>query len=541
MAEFEHSHGTKRKRLNFQKCAYCRKNKKKCEPTDRQWPAEKCNRCERIGLPCSETLLAHEDQGAATKPNPAQTSPSVSAPDVKYPGLQERTEDILIRARWATQRQRVLNAMTSQPSSYCSGFQATFTKVITAFEDGLAAERVGLLSEAMELVRTCPDDNHDIQSDFLPRIVDGLAWTAVCKSSISNNFLCEAVFAAPASVLGSLLSAGSIHTALLLQESLLCRLVQQSNDQASPPTNPEVLREGLAAYHNISAQLRDRAENRGPGPHASHLPLFEGNGLLPLAICQFSDFRAKDCFQRTLLHVALYNDVEDGLERIIDGTAAERMLDERDCFGHTPLHVAVIRGYKPVIQKLLEAGANPRLPDDLAFVPLHHAAAAGRVSSANLLANPRTVNKQDIYGRTPLMMASKNGRHRVVRLLLSCGGADPNSRDAIEGSTALHYAATLGLLNVVKELLDSQSVSPSLKDGNGRTPLWHAAAGGHEDVAVCLVVKDGAEGQSQAADKDGITPLAIASRNGHSSIVDMLQAGSFLDGPIMMMLFSTGH
>ncbi|OIW29224.1 hypothetical protein CONLIGDRAFT_682129 [Coniochaeta ligniaria NRRL 30616] len=46
----------KKRRLNDGKCASCREDNKKCRPKERTWPGQKCSRCTRKGLPCSENL-----------------------------------------------------------------------------------------------------------------------------------------------------------------------------------------------------------------------------------------------------------------------------------------------------------------------------------------------------------------------------------------------------------------------------------------------------------------------------------------------------
>lgn len=43
----------KRRRLQYEKCKYCRRDKKKCQPFPREWPGQKCKRCDEGGLLCS--------------------------------------------------------------------------------------------------------------------------------------------------------------------------------------------------------------------------------------------------------------------------------------------------------------------------------------------------------------------------------------------------------------------------------------------------------------------------------------------------------
>ncbi|KFY94771.1 hypothetical protein V500_03065 [Pseudogymnoascus sp. VKM F-4518 (FW-2643)] len=42
-----------KRKLEYVKCDFCRRDKKKCEPSERQWPGEKCQRCDAKGLTCS--------------------------------------------------------------------------------------------------------------------------------------------------------------------------------------------------------------------------------------------------------------------------------------------------------------------------------------------------------------------------------------------------------------------------------------------------------------------------------------------------------
>ena len=53
--------------------------------------------------------------------------------------------------------------------------------------------------------------------------------------------------------------------------------------------------------------------------------------------------------------------------------------------------------------------------------------------------------------------------------------------------TGLHLAAYFGVYNAVIALLGSNG--PDLKDSYSRTPLSHAAEGGHEAVVTLLLTK----------------------------------------------------
>ncbi|CAF3852274.1 unnamed protein product [Rotaria sp. Silwood2] len=75
-----------------------------------------------------------------------------------------------------------------------------------------------------------------------------------------------------------------------------------------------------------------------------------------------------------------------------------------------------------------------------------------------LLRNHIDLNIKDIYGRTPLMIAAKNGRNDIVKILLEHIGTKNIEVDH-GGKTALHYAAENSELSVVKILSKHQAVS----------------------------------------------------------------------------------
>ncbi len=127
----------------------------------------------------------------------------------------------------------------------------------------------------------------------------------------------------------------------------------------------------------------------------------------------------------------------------------------------TPLHLAIQNPYLPneVIQLLVKAGAD--------------------------------VNRQNLYGQTPLMGAvldiyydyHSNVQHHL-QLLLSCG-ADVNVQDR-RGWSAMHYAAQRGSVSCMEILMQAGcccNVSGSL----GERPLWLLLILGWQEAAKFLI------------------------------------------------------
>jgi ankyrin repeat protein len=89
-------------------------------------------------------------------------------------------------------------------------------------------------------------------------------------------------------------------------------------------------------------------------------------------------------------------------------------------------------------------------------------------------------------GQTPLMVSSQRGHTEIVQLLLK-KGADPNLQDPMRGKTALMLAveATSPKPELVKALLDG-GAKPDLKDKQGNTPLAVASKKDQKEIVRLL-------------------------------------------------------
>ena len=87
--------------------------------------------------------------------------------------------------------------------------------------------------------------------------------------------------------------------------------------------------------------------------------------------------------------------------------------------------------------------------------------------------------------KTPLMYAALHNKHANVRILANDLHCEVNSKD-IQGQTALHHAARLGYVEVVKELLKSPDINLNMLDHFENTPLEEALHYNMKEVAECL-------------------------------------------------------
>lgn len=129
------------------------------------------------------------------------------------------------------------------------------------------------------------------------------------------------------------------------------------------------------------------------------------------------------------------------------------------------------------------------------------------------------------------VMNSGRARKRAIRKLQECGyrieGMDPSTK-----SHALRWAATDGLENVVRVLIDSEGGIREIvdsKDRIGKCALHLASLNGHETVAS-LLLENGANVEAMAA--CAMTSLHLAAYYGHELVVRcLLDNGAVVNRP----------
>ena len=89
----------------------------------------------------------------------------------------------------------------------------------------------------------------------------------------------------------------------------------------------------------------------------------------------------------------------------------------------------------------------------------------------------------------------------------------------IEGDTTFHYAASLGHLRIVNYYLEETNIDPAVKGLDGSTAIHLAAIFGHLTVvqAISKYLTNINPGNNKKE-----SPLHLASRNGHSFIVEYI-------------------
>jgi ankyrin repeat protein len=102
-------------------------------------------------------------------------------------------------------------------------------------------------------------------------------------------------------------------------------------------------------------------------------------------------------------------------------------LEARNITGSTPLHVACRAGNKAIVELLIAAKAqvNAKSGDEDEETALHIAVRKNDIETAQvLLEHKADVQAKTAGGRTPMDLATKNGRSTMIKLLKKYGAAD---------------------------------------------------------------------------------------------------------------------
>ena len=198
-------------------------------------------------------------------------------------------------------------------------------------------------------------------------------------------------------------------------------------------------------------------------------------------------------------------------------------LNARNKKGETALAIASDNGHDKVVSLLVEGGADLGVADTKDYTPLMKACTKGFSPVVDIIAGRVDVNVGDRNGLTPLHLASQHGYTILVSKLLSLG-ANPQAKLKGSGLTPVLAASDKGHSAVVTEILrqSDPNTVPALVQGttsDGKTALYYASRSGSVGCTLALL-EHGAD--PNVADKDGSTPLMIASYKGFKEIVKRL-------------------
>jgi ankyrin repeat protein len=324
-------------------------------------------------------------------------------------------------------------------------------------------------------------NNHELAIDFNPRAAalslrkpENLSFDQLKKISwldLFSNFNLKSK--ANGNVQGTLtLSQPDTHPWSVLADRLAQELIDQINARlflaiAQDDLNAVVEAVALGALINANDRF---------GHSPLHYAAYRGNAfIVDYLLSNGGNPNARGNHLSTPLHSAAWGKHQDVIELLLeDGAEVNAQTDERE----SPVMTATLRGQLEIVEILLALSADPHAVDaygsnlmDLAGAsgntklvelfqevgvktlnPLHLAAGTGDFKTVeNLLQAGRSINEQDSFGATPLLVATVAGREDMVDFLLD-RSADPLI-EAKDGYSLLHGAAFSGKKSLVRKML----------------------------------------------------------------------------------------
>lgn len=201
-----------------------------------------------------------------------------------------------------------------------------------------------------------------------------------------------------------------------------------------------------------------------------------------------------------------------------DALANGASVNHKTVLHETPLMYAIDECQVDAARWLIEKGANIEVQTKLQQTPLIKAAAEGCVEIVQLLLDSEALldrsNSKNEYNA--LFKAAEYNRVQTAERLLDYG-ADINYRN-IFGMTPLLIATQKGHYEMVELLLD-QDANIEATSIIGKTPLLLALEFQHPDIAN-LLLEAGAD--VNQVDKYNHSPLTFAATSGYSDLVSAL-------------------
>ncbi|XP_065074384.1 transient receptor potential cation channel subfamily A member 1 isoform X2 [Ochlerotatus camptorhynchus] len=233
-----------------------------------------------------------------------------------------------------------------------------------------------------------------------------------------------------------------------------------------------------------------------------------------------------DIQKMTPLHCAAMFDHPEIVEYLVQEGGDINALDKEN---RSPLLLSASRGGWRTVMILIRLGANISLKDVNCRNVLHLVIMnGGRLdefakevsctqSEIYLL---QLLNEKDDTGCSPLHYASREGHIRSLENLIRLGACINLKNNNNE--SPLHFAARYGRYNTVRQLLDSEKGTFIINesDGEGLTPLHIASKEGHTRVVQLLLNR----GALLHRDHNGRNPLHLAAMSGYTQTIELLHS-----------------
>ncbi|XVF77639.1 hypothetical protein PTKIN_Ptkin14bG0063100 [Pterospermum kingtungense] len=232
--------------------------------------------------------------------------------------------------------------------------------------------------------------------------------------------------------------------------------------------------------------------------------------------------RIRDKYGNTPLHGAVRNQNGEVVKALAEADK-ESLLLINDA-GESPLSIAIDMRYPEIAKSIIDLNASTiGLTGHNGQTPLHYAVLREDSDSmtAILRLKKNLVRVQDEKKRTPLHYAAALANKAMVQKLLETDPLVTYSGD-YNDQTPVHLAAENGKKCLIKTLIDYCPDTIELVDKKQQNILHIAAKAGNLDVVSYILGLTEMEDLVNSPDKDGNTPLHLATQNYQSEVVRVL-------------------
>ncbi|KAJ3558949.1 hypothetical protein NPX13_g9613 [Xylaria arbuscula] len=473
-----------RRRLNYDKCRFCRNAKKACTPVERIWP-QKCQRCTELELECSENSRA---AGASTVP----PQPSHQVIDV---GM---ILDMSLKAVWLTRLNAYHNATREVWHSQEMLFKG-WRRELFVDEIYSCCFHTQIVSSSIEFFDMILESNHPM-----------IALTAQAFLGPNPPQPNPDIKISPI-MIDRFWKNGDLGTALAMQEMLL------KSDEMIISTFTDELSRYCDILHDVVERLETIFSGKllaVPPLHYCFYFLRTNNKQLPEFPQTWSRFLPmKDYFERSALHVALDLDLELSRAQLRQFPI---FTTGGDAWGRQPIHITcasfLAREY------ILKQTSDCEVEDRLGRSALHYASSCGNYDGVHMLIERGTnIDHEDRDGKTPISWAIEKRHTYVVEVLIE-HGAGSSTQDRYSPS-ALAEAAAEGNMEKVETILEHSGDS-SYRDRFGIITALHLAARYGHCSTIKILLEHGAGVDEQ--NHEGQTALHLAALNGQEDAIEVL-------------------
>ncbi|KAI1306198.1 hypothetical protein F5Y03DRAFT_144466 [Xylaria venustula] len=317
----EPSRGKKRRRLNYNKCRFCRTAKKACTPVERAWP-EKCQRCTELELDCSENTRA---AGAST-PIAAQLSNET----INIQTIRNLSLGVACMARLKS----YINAIDIVWDTQDKLFSGWRNRVHVPLRRDIIEPREALLFN--KFFSEMLISNHPLAAVMVHAVMTG--------PSFLQRFPSGRPLVPVNELVNYFRENNDVGTALAIEEIRLLQWFESVPRRTNTARLLGYCEMYLETTDRLKAILEDGVSCMPPPLHYFLLLAKEKNLSFPITPALSEFIRMKDHFGRSLVHMTLDLGLTENVLPLIKlGISAT----SGDVWGRRPIHIATVRSRIP--------------------------------------------------------------------------------------------------------------------------------------------------------------------------------------------------